>query len=82
MVRFAPRQVARTVAFTQHQHVTAIGSSTAARALTARWLSAAAAPGPKVCDMHSLVIINLFVFVKSQILFGNSLDDTYSSSIS
>ena len=48
MFRFAPRQIARTVAFSQHQHVAAIGSTAASQALTARWLSAAASPGPKV----------------------------------
>lgn len=48
MFRFAPRQIARTVAFSQHQHVAAIGSTAASQALTARWLRAAASPGPKV----------------------------------
>jgi hypothetical protein len=50
MFRFAPRHnIARTIAFSQ-QHGGAIGSTNtaAAQALKARWLSAAAAPGPKV----------------------------------
>ena len=48
MLRYAPRQAVRaaSTAFSQ-QAAPAVGSSVAAQALTARWMSAAA-PGPKV----------------------------------
>mmetsp|Transcript_5525 Transcript_5525/g.10791 ORF Transcript_5525/g.10791 Transcript_5525/m.10791 type:complete len:419 (+) Transcript_5525:131-1387(+) len=48
MLRFAPTQAARaaSIAFCQ-QVAPAVGSSVAAQALTARWMSAAPAPGPK-----------------------------------
>eukprot|EP00580_Thalassiosira_gravida_P006213 CAMPEP_0201635994 /NCGR_PEP_ID=MMETSP0493-20130528/8320_1 /ASSEMBLY_ACC=CAM_ASM_000838 /TAXON_ID=420259 /ORGANISM="Thalassiosira gravida, Strain GMp14c1" /LENGTH=418 /DNA_ID=CAMNT_0048108023 /DNA_START=22 /DNA_END=1278 /DNA_ORIENTATION=+ len=48
MLRFAPTQAARaaSIAFCQ-QVAPAVGSSIAAQALTARWMSTAPAPGPK-----------------------------------
>mmetsp|Transcript_1010 Transcript_1010/g.2135 ORF Transcript_1010/g.2135 Transcript_1010/m.2135 type:complete len:419 (-) Transcript_1010:65-1321(-) len=48
MLRFAPTQAARAAAFAfSQQAAPAVGSSVAAQALTARFMSAAPAPGPK-----------------------------------
>ena len=49
MLRFAPRQASRIIAFTS-AHQQAVPVAAATQALTARWMSAPA-PGPKVCDV-------------------------------
>lgn len=54
MLRFAPRQASRVLAFTS-AHQQAVPVAAATQALTARWMSAPA-PGPKVCG-HALCTI-------------------------